>query len=138
VWEEGVGNGAEATACSLLHTATPKFTGEFDAVFTAAGVEIVKIPPQAPRANAYAERWVRTVRTECLDWTLVWNARHLHRVLTEYLQHYNTGRPHRGIELQVPVQASTPSAVEACTATYEHVERVDVLGGLIHEYRHAA
>jgi transposase InsO family protein len=59
----------------------------------AAGIEIVKIPPRAPRANAYAERWVRTVRTECLDWTLIWNQRPLHRVLIEYLRHYNTARP---------------------------------------------
>jgi hypothetical protein len=69
----------------LIRDRDATFTGEFDSVFTAAGVEIVKIPPQTPRANAYAERWLRTVRTECLDWTLIWNARHLHRALTEYL-----------------------------------------------------
>lgn len=58
-----------------------KFTACFDSVFGGAGVEVVKIPPRALRANAYAERWVRTVRTECLDWVLIWNDRHLHKVL---------------------------------------------------------
>ena len=72
----------------------------------ARGVDIVKIPPRAPRANAYAERWVRTVRSECLDWTLIWNQRQLHRVLTEYLRHYNTARPHRSLDLQAPNPAS--------------------------------
>jgi putative transposase len=79
----------------LVRGRDAKFTGVFDAVFTAFGVDVVKIPPQAPRANAYAERWVRTVRSECLDWTLVWHQRQLRQVLTEYLRHYNTVRPHR-------------------------------------------
>jgi putative transposase len=105
-------------------------------VFAAAGVGTVKIPPRAPRANAYGERWVRTVRTECLDWTLVWSRRHLQRILTDYLEHYNTGRPHRGIGLDVPVYASA-GTVTALPAG-GRVERVDVLGGLIHEYRRAA
>jgi hypothetical protein len=69
-----------------------KFTGVFDAVFTVAGVEILKAPPRSPRVNAYAERWARTVRTECLDWTLICTDRHLHRVLTEYVRHDNTAR----------------------------------------------
>ena len=86
----------------LIRDRDSKFTAAFDAVFRAAGVETVKIPPRAPRANAYAERWVRTVREECLDWTLVWNRWHLQRVLAGYLEHYNTGRPHRGIALEVP------------------------------------
>ena len=97
---------------------------------------MVKIPPRAPRANAYAERWVRTVRTECLDWTLIWNRHHLQRVLTRYLEHYNTGRPHRGINLDLPVQA--PEAPVTMLPFAGSVERVDVLGGLVHEYRRAA
>jgi putative transposase len=120
----------------LIRDRDAKFTTAFDAVFAAAGIATIRIPPQAPRANAYAERWVRTLRTECLDWTLVWNARQLHRAVTEYLRHYHTARPHRGIDLDVPVRtaAATVKALPAAA----RVERVDVLGGLIHEYRRAA
>jgi putative transposase len=87
----------------LIRDRDAKFTTAFDAVFAAAGIETIKIPPRAPRANGYAERWVSTVRSECLDWTLVWNRLHLQRVLTTYLRHYNSARPHRGINLEVPV-----------------------------------
>jgi putative transposase len=113
-----------------------KFTAAFDAVFAAAGIDAIKIPPRAPKANAYAERWVRTVRTECLDWVLVWNRRHLERVLHRYVAHYNTARPHRGIDLDVPILPAhpTPTGVE----NIRRIERVDVLGGLVHEYRRAA
>jgi putative transposase len=120
----------------LVRDRDSKFTAVFDAVFAAAGVEAVKIPPQAPKANAYAERWVRTVRAECLDWTLIWSRRHLERVLHRYLERYNTGRPHRGINLEAPVP--TPAATMTALPTAGGVERVDVLGGLIHEYRRAA
>jgi putative transposase len=120
----------------LIRDRDSKFTAAFDAVFAAAGIEAVKIPPRAPKANAYAERWVRTVRTECLDWILVCNCRHLERVLVEYVAHYNTARPHRGIDLDVPSPPAepTPAGVE----NVRRIERVDVLGGLLHEYRHAA
>jgi putative transposase len=121
----------------LIRDRDAKFTAAFDVVFAASGIEVVKIPPRAPRANAYAERWVRTVRSECLDWTLVWNERQLHRVLTEYLRHYNTVRPHRSLNLQPPRPARPLTLVEPATAQ-SLVERVDVLGGLIHEYRPAA
>jgi transposase InsO family protein len=120
----------------LIRDRDAKFTAAFDAVFAAAGVKTIKIPPRAPRANAYAERWVRTVRTECLDWTLIWNRQHLQRVLTRYLEHYNTSRPHRGIDLEIPVPA--PVATVTTLPAAGRIERVDVLGGLIHEYRRAA
>jgi transposase InsO family protein len=120
----------------LIRDRDTKFTGAFDAVFAAAGIEMVKIPPRAPRANAYSERWVRTVRSECLDWTLIWNQRHLHRTLTEYLRHYDTGRPHRSLDLQPPIP--TPRLRLVQPSSVESVQRIDVLDGLIHEYRHAA
>jgi putative transposase len=121
----------------LIRDRDTKFSAAFDAAFGAVGVDVVKIPPRAPRANAYAERWVRTVQSECLDWTLIWNQRQLHRVLTEYLRHYNTVRPHRGLNLQPPRPASRLTLVEPGTVE-SSVQRVDVLGGLIHEYRPGA
>jgi putative transposase len=126
----------------LIRDRDTKFTAAFDAVFAASGIHILKIPPRAPRANAYAERWVRTVRSECLDWTLIWNRQQLHHVLAEYLRHYNTARPHRSLELQPPDPIRRLTLVKPCAAQPSTVElavqRVDVLGGLIHEYRRAA
>jgi transposase InsO family protein len=119
----------------LIRDRDAKFTATFDSVFTADGIRIVRTPVRAPKANAYAERWVRTVRSECLDWLLIRNRRHLERVLTVYIEHYNTARPHRGIDLQTPLPASQPPAG---TGRIEHIERVDRLGGLLHEYHHAA
>jgi acyl carrier protein len=111
-----------------------KFTTAFDAVFAAAGIGAVRIPPRAPQANAYAERWVGTVRAECLDWILIRTTRHLHRVLTIYLGHYNRARPHRGLHLAVP--GPVGSAVPA--GTTGRIERRDLLGGLIHDHQLAA
>jgi hypothetical protein len=79
---------------------------------------------------------VRTVRAECLDWTLVWNQRQLHRVL-EYLRHYNTVRPHRSLDLHPPRPTSRLTLLEPGTVEAP-VQRIDVVGGLIHEYRHPA
>jgi hypothetical protein len=81
----------------------------------AAGIAVVKISPRAARANAYAERWVRTVGAECLDWTLISNDGQLRRVLTEYLRHYNTVRPHRSLDLQLRCPASRLGLVEPLT-----------------------
>jgi putative transposase len=120
----------------LIRDRDGKFTRAFDAVFTAASIEVIKIPPRAAKANAFAERWVRTVRAECLDWVLIFNRRHLQNVLGAYIGHYNAARPHRGIDLDVPVQPV--QSVPAAVGEIGRVERVDVLGGLIHEYRHAA
>jgi putative transposase len=120
----------------LIRDRDARFTRAFDTVFAAAGVEIVKIPPRAPQANAFAERWVRTVRHECLDWMLIWNQRHLEKVLTVYVEHYNSARPHRGISLSVPAADSEPTP--ASQDQIRRIDRVDVLGGLVHEYRHAA
>jgi transposase InsO family protein len=121
----------------LVRDRDSKFSSAFDAVFTADGLRVVTTPPRAPKANAFAERWVRTVRVECLDWLLVWNARHLHRILTDFLQHYNTGRPHRGIGLAVPLPAGGADTAET-SGSAAQIDRVDILGGLVHEYRRAA
>jgi transposase InsO family protein len=81
----------------LIHDRDSKYSGPFDEVFRTSGVRVIRTPIRAPRANAFAERWVRTVRTECLDWTLVRGRRHLDRVLQTYTSHYNKARPHRGL-----------------------------------------
>jgi putative transposase len=120
----------------LIRDRDTKFTAAFDAVLAAEDIEVVKIPPRAPQANAYAERWVRTARHECLDWVLIWNRRHLHRVLTAFVAHYNTARPHRSLDLDVPAPA--PIANVTALPNAGRIERVDVLGGLIHEYHRAA
>jgi putative transposase len=118
----------------LIRDRDTKFTANFDEVFRSEGIRVIKTPVRSPRANAFAERWVRTVRTECLDRMLVLGRGHLERVLRAYVGHYNRQRPHRGIDLGVPAPASMikipPPAV--------NVVRHDVLGGLIHEYHPVA
>ena len=120
----------------LIRDRDAKFSAAFDSVLAAAGIRVIKIPPRAPKANAFAERWVRTVRAECLDWMLVWNRRHLEEILSTYVAHYNTARPHRGLNLDIPAAQSPPRP--ASPAPIRHIERVDLLGGVVHEYRHAA
>jgi putative transposase len=94
----------------LIRDRDAKFTAAFDHVFTADGIRVARTPVRAPKANAYAERWVRTVRTECLDWLLIRNRRHLERVLAVYVKHYNSARPHRSLGLQPPLPALRTSA----------------------------
>jgi putative transposase len=113
----------------LIRDRDSKFSGPFDEVFRSEGVRIVKIPVRAPKANAIAERFVRTIRTECLDWLLILNRRHLEHVLRVYIDHYNTQRPHRALKLGPPDPPNPPPKDS------EHaVRRRDRLGGLIHEY----
>ena len=109
-----------------------KFTAGFDAVLASVGIEAVRTPPASPRANAFAERFVRTVREDCLDHLLVVSRGHLEAVLAEYVRHYNAARPHRRLGLEEPVLRPAPSATEGS------VVRRDILGGLIHEYQRAA
>jgi putative transposase len=86
----------------LIRDHDRKFTNSFDAVFQAQGSRIIRTPIQVPQANAIAERFVRTVRSECLDWLLIANARHLEHVLTVFIDHFNSHRPHRGLNLEPP------------------------------------
>ena len=119
----------------LIHDRDSKFSGAFDEVFSTEGIEIIKTPIRSPRANAIAERWIRTVRAECLDWLLIAGDRHLHRALRTYVNHYNQQRPHRGLDLKAPQIAPTPSREASPCST---IRRRDRLGGLIHEYQVAA
>jgi putative transposase len=116
----------------LIHDRDSKFTACFDEVFRSEGIRVIHTPVRAPQANAYAERFVRTVRTECLDWLLIVGRRHLEHVLRLYIQHYNRERPHRGLALHPP-QPRPPKL-----ARHGHVHRRDRLGGLVHEYYRAA
>ena len=122
----------------LVRDRDTKFTAAFDTVFASAGIEVLRIPPRAPRANAYAERWVRTVRSECLDWILIFNQHHLRKVLNSYVCHYNGARPHRGLHLDIPAPSRPPNSRDDNTDAAAAIERTDILGSLIHEYHQAA
>jgi hypothetical protein len=110
-----------------------KFTTAFDAVFASGGARVIKCPVKAPRANAFAERWVGTARRECTDHLLILGRRHLEAVLRRYVAHYNTERPHRGLGLCTP-DPEPMVTVQKPTV----VRRNDVLGGLLHEYHRVA
>jgi putative transposase len=117
----------------LIRDRAGQFSGSFDAVLAAAGIEAVKIPPRSPRANAYAERFVLTARTEVTDRMLIFGERHLRSVMTEYARHYNERRPHRALKLQSP--RPDHRIPDLCQ---ERVRRRIVLGGLLNEYERAA
>jgi putative transposase len=116
----------------LVHDRDSKFNHAFDEVFRSEGIRVIRTPVQAPNANAHAERWVRTVRADCLDRIFILGRRHLEHVLRVYRQHYNEHRPHRALHL-LPPKARNPTPLEAST----RLRRRDLLGGLIHEYEAA-
>ncbi|GAA0422220.1 hypothetical protein Acor_81830 [Acrocarpospora corrugata] len=121
----------------LIRDRDAKYTSAFDAVFTAIGVRPIFTPPRAPRANTIAERWILSVRRECLDRMLIVGRRHLRHVLTEYVDHYNRHRPHRTLNQTPPDgRADRPPATDLTCPT--RVIRRDRLGGLIHEYSQVA
>jgi putative transposase len=109
----------------------------FDSVFQSEGIEIIRTPVRAPKANGIAERFVRTVRAECLDWLLILNRRHLERVLRVFVDHYCHHRPHRALNLNPPDQ-KRPMLRQLIAAEPGRIDRRDRLGGLIHEYSPAA
>jgi putative transposase len=128
----------------LLRDRDTKYVSSFDTVFDGSGAQVLRTPFRTPNANAHAERFVRTIRAECLDHLLILNARHLERVLRTYLRHYNGHRPHQGISQEIPgassgtrLTASPPSLGDADQPNpnrRRRIHRHDRLGGLIHEY----
>ncbi|MDQ3765052.1 MAG: transposase [Actinomycetota bacterium] len=117
----------------LVRDRAGQFTASFDAVLTDVGIQVVRIPPRCPRANCFAERFVRTIKAELTDRMLIFNQRHLRVVLAQYVRHYNGRRPHRARDLRPP-QPTHPVA----DLSHERVTRRPVLGGLINEYERAA
>ena len=129
--------GQRATSAKfLIRDRAGQFTSSFDAVFLAEGIRILASPPQAPRANAFAERWVRTARAEVTDRMLIAGSRHLRAVLDEYVAHYNHHRPHRARNLGPP-DCDDITMATTTDLTAARIRRRRVLGGLIHEYERA-
>ncbi|MHB1488769.1 MAG: integrase core domain-containing protein, partial [Acidimicrobiales bacterium] len=121
----------------LIRDRDTKFTASFDAVFAAEGTRTIKSPVRAPRANAICERVIGTLRRECLDRMLILGRRHLEAVLAEYVEHYNSHRPHRALDQRAP------SALDSLPAPLDDIDparvrKTDRLGGIIHEYRMVA
>ncbi len=117
----------------LIRDRDSKFTSAFDQVLAGNGVRIIKTPVRSPRANSFAERYVRTLRRECLDHLLIYGEQHLRQILTEYAQHYNDHRPHQSREQRPPLyEPSQPIDVTA------RIKRRQAVQGLISEYRRAA
>jgi putative transposase len=116
----------------LIRDRDAKFSGPFDEVLRSEGVRVIRTPIRSPKANAFAERFVKTARRECLDHLLLFGERHLRRILGEYLRHYNQERPHRGLALETPEPGGARNRGDG------GVVRIDRLGGLIHEYHRIA
>ena len=114
-----------------------KFTASFDEVFRSEGIRIIRTPVRSPRTNAFAERFVGTMRRECLDRMVVFNRRQLEAVLSEFVDHYNGHRPHRSLEQALPLSKPWPPA-PILSPGPTLLRRSDRLGGLIHEYELAA
>jgi putative transposase len=117
----------------LIRDRDSKFTTAFDGVFSGNGTRVIKTPVRSPRANSFAERFVGTLRRECLDHVLILGERHLRKILAEYTRHYNGHRPHQGLQQKPPLrQPGHPVDISV------RIERRQILGGLISEYRRAA
>ena len=121
----------------LVRDRDAKFTASFDEVFRADGIRVIRTPVRAPRANAFAERFVGTARRECLDRMLIFHRRQLEVVLSEFIDHYNAHRPHRSLG-QTPLLSMTPAMLPNSRPDTTQLRRTDRLGGVIHEYELAA
>jgi len=118
----------------VIRDGAGQYARSFDDVFAAIGGSVITIPPGAPRANAFAERWVRTVRQELLDRTLIWNHRQLHRLLEDFVAHYNEHRPHRSLGQRAPDDHPDAAVIDLG----QPIQRTATCAGLINEYRPAA
>jgi putative transposase len=121
----------------LIRDRDAKFTAAFDAVFASIGIEAVLTAPQAPRMNAFAERWIGSVRRECTDRILITGQLHLRAVLARYVEHYNAGRSHQGDGCELRAPDDDPNVIPFPVPT-GRIRRLRVLGGLLNEYRSAA
>jgi transposase InsO family protein len=122
----------------LIHDRDTKFSRVFDSIIRSRGIEIIRTPVQAPNANAYAERWVGSVRRECLDRLLIFERRQLEHVLRVYIRHFNQQRPHQALDLRAPDRCRGTDPAPTATVYPLKVRRRDLLGGLIHEYEATA
>jgi putative transposase len=120
----------------LIHDRDTKFPRAFDAVLATKDIGVIRTPVQAPNSHAYMERWVGSVRRECLDRLLIVGRRQLEHVLRVYIRHYNERRPHRALDLRPPAPPYTAPPERA--GSIAQIRRHDLLGGLIHEYEAAA
>jgi len=127
-----------AVRADFAHDRDPKFSHAFDEVFRSEGIKVIRTPIQAPNANAYAERWVGSVRRECLDRLLIFGRRQLEHVLRVYVRHFNQQRPHRGLKLRPPDGCHRIDPPPDATTGIPRLRRRDLLGGLLHEYELAA
>jgi putative transposase len=118
----------------LIRDGAGQLTRSFDAALAGSGINAIRTPPRSPQANAYAERWVRTLRHELLDRTIIWNAPQLRSLLEEYVEHYNSHRPHRGLHQQAPNDTEDVTPI----GTGQPIQRHPTCAGLINEYRTAA
>ena len=116
----------------LLHDRDAKFSENFDAVFLAAGIEALKLPPQSPNLNAFAERWVRSVKEECLDQLILFGERSLRHVLDGYLAHHQHERNHQGLDNVIPFPSQQSSCLDGT------IRKSERLGGLLNFYQRAA
>ncbi len=122
----------------LIHDRDAKFPAAFDALLATEKIRVIRTPVQAPNANAHMERWVGTVRRECLDRLLILGRRQLEHVLRVYVRHYNGHRPHRALDLKPPDLSARSHARAKSNPQDLQVSRRDLLGGIIHEYELAA
>jgi putative transposase len=122
----------------LIHDRDAKFPRAFDALLANDGVKVIRTPVQAPNANAHIERWIGSVRRECLDRLLIVSRRQLEHVLRVYVKHYNRQRPHRALDLRSPDSRALLPPEPHSSPQALQVSRRDLVGGLIHEYELAA